>query len=125
MTHVPDAVVDVLSRQRRFLSAPEVQAALADSGTRAATSSVYRVLTRLAEAGRVDKVLGDDGQTRYRACLAEDHHHHLLCRRCGATEELVHPDLETWAHQVADEHGFALETDVLELIGLCRDCRSH
>ncbi|MGN6688699.1 MAG: Fur family transcriptional regulator [Actinomycetales bacterium] len=123
MTHVPGAVQDVLVAQRRFLTAAEVQAALATRGQAAATSSVYRVLTRLADAGQVDKVLGEDGQTRYRACVADDHHHHLLCRSCGATEELVHPDLEAWAQRTAAEHGFALETDVLELIGLCRSCR--
>ena len=30
-----------------------------------------------------------DGEALYRACDSQGHHHHLVCRRCGAAEEIA------------------------------------
>ena len=63
--------------------------------------------------------------------LAEDlteHHHHLVCRSCGAVEDVSVPrSLErAMAHAVsdaADQMGFAAVSHRLDLIGTCRNCR--
>ncbi len=60
-------------------------------------ATTYRVLQSLANAGELDSVKGVEGETLYRHCQVKDHHHHLLCRRCGTAIELEAPALEDWA----------------------------
>ena len=85
---------------------------------------MYRTLQSLAEAGDVDALRTDDGQTVYRRCRRTEHHHHLVCRSCGTTVELSADDVETWAAKVARRHGFADVTHTVEMFGLCAACKA-
>jgi Fur family ferric uptake transcriptional regulator len=115
------AVADALQRQDEFLSAQQLHALLRDSGASVGLTTVYRTLQALADAGEVDVLVGDDGETRYRCCSAE-HHHHLVCRDCGRTVEIAGPAVEDWAAAVAAEHGFSDVAHTLEVFGRCADC---
>ena len=63
-----------------------------------------------------------DGETVYRACRTETHHHHLVCRVCGRTIEVAGPAVERWAEAVGREHGFSDVTHAVEVFGTCPDC---
>jgi len=59
----------------------------------------------------------------YRLCgQTRSHHHHLVCRTCGRTEEIEGAAVERWAAQVAHEHGFTDVDHTVELLGLCAAC---
>jgi Fur family transcriptional regulator, ferric uptake regulator len=60
----------------------------------------------------------------YRLCGAARHHHHLVCRVCGRTEEIEGREVERWTAKVAAEHGFSDVAHVVELLGVCAGCRS-
>jgi Fur family ferric uptake transcriptional regulator len=45
-----------------------------------------------------------------------------VCRDCGKTVEVEGPTVESWADQVASEHGFTGVTHSLEIFGTCADC---
>lgn len=62
-----------------------------------------------------------DGEAVYRRC-SSGHHHHLVCRHCGATVEVEGPAVERWANAVAAEHGFSDIAHTLEIFGTCADC---
>ena len=62
------------------------------------------------------------GESVYRRCATDDHHHHLVCRQCGKAVEIAGPAVETWAQRVAAEHGFTDLSHTVEIFGLCRDC---
>src|SRR6185312_14073795 len=85
-------------------------------------TTVYRTLQALADAGEVDVLRTVSGESVYRRCASEDHHHHLVCRRCGKAVEIAGPAVETWAQRVADEHGYTDLSHTVEIFGLCRDC---
>ena len=72
-------------------------------------------------AGEVDVLRTDDGEAVYRMC-STGHHHHIVCRECGATVEVEGPAVERWADQVSAEHGFTDVSHTLELFGRCGDC---
>ena len=63
------------------------------------------------------------GETRYRRCRRTEHHHHLVCRRCGRTVEVAETAVERWAAQTARRHGFTEVSHVIELHGTCETCR--
>src|SRR5699024_9425246 len=92
------------------------------TGTPIGLATVYRILQALAEAGEVDVVRTGDGEALYRLCRSTEHHHHLLCRRCGRAVELDAQVVERWATSVAEEHGFTAVDHVVEIVGTCADC---
>ena len=76
-----------------------------------------------AMAGEADSLQGAGGESLYRACTSE-HHHHLICRVCGLTLEIEAHRVETWADEVAAAHGFASPSHTIDIFGVCAACRS-
>jgi Fur family ferric uptake transcriptional regulator len=117
------AVAEVLARTEGFTSAQALHDALRHEGASVGLTTVYRHLQALADAGEVDVLRTDDGEAVYRRCAGVDHHHHLVCRTCGATVEVTGPAVETWADAVAAEHGYTDVSHTLEVFGTCATCR--
>jgi Fur family transcriptional regulator, ferric uptake regulator len=115
------AVAAVLDELDGFASAQQIHELLDNRGEHVGLSTVYRNLQALVEAGNVDALRGDDGETRYRQC-SSGHHHHLVCRACGRTVEVEGPTVEQWADRVADEHKFTDVSHTLEIFGTCSNC---
>jgi Fur family ferric uptake transcriptional regulator len=118
------AVSAMLDRLSDFRSAQEIHEQLRRAGEGIGLTTVYRTLQALADAGEVDVLRTGSGEAVYRRCASVEHHHHLVCRRCGRTVEIEGPDVESWAERVADEHGFSDVSHTVEIFGLCRDCDS-
>jgi Fur family ferric uptake transcriptional regulator len=115
------AVLAMLDSLTQFTSAQDIHARLRDDGSTVGLTTVYRTLQSLADAAQVDVIRTDDGEAMYRRCTAE-HHHHLVCRRCGKTIEVDSPAVEAWAAEVAERHGFRDIGHTLEIYGTCPGC---
>jgi Fur family ferric uptake transcriptional regulator len=119
------SIVDVLEAATRPLTIQEIL----DRRTTLAQSSAYRNLGVLEETGIVHRVVSSDEFARYE--LAEDltdhHHHHLICRSCGAVADFtVSPEVEATLSQALERaatvNEFAAENHRLDLVGRCRRC---
>ena len=119
------AVSALLDRLSDFRSAQEIHEELRRAGEGIGLTTVYRTLQTLADSGEVDVLRTDSGESVYRRCDSTDHHHHLVCRRCGRAVEIEGPAVETWAQKVADEHGFTELSHTVEIFGLCRECAAR
>jgi Fur family ferric uptake transcriptional regulator len=75
----------------------------------------------MVETGEADALTGSDGETRYRICGLE-HHHHLICNSCGKTVEFELPGFEAATKALAQSHGFQEVSHSIELFGTCADC---
>lgn len=104
-----------------FRSAQEIHEHLRKEGSNVGLSTVYRTLTAMSEAGEVDMLRTEAGEAIYRRC-STTHHHHLVCRSCGATVEVEGPTVERWTRAIADENGFRDVSHTLELFGTCASC---
>jgi Fur family ferric uptake transcriptional regulator len=118
-------VIGVLSRVQGFLSAQDLHGLIVRDGGRISLATVYTQLKRLAADGDVDVVMTDRGESLFRRCVVDQHHHHLACRTCGATVEVDAPELEQWSQAIAAEHGYHDLHHVLELNGICPSCRAR
>ena len=98
---------------------------IARDGGQTSLATVYTQLKKLVATGEVDVVMTDRGESLYRRCVVDTHHHHLACRHCGATLEVDAPELEQWAQAIAERHDFADLHHVLELNGICRSCQER
>lgn len=117
-------VKDALRAAGGFVSAQDVYAALRSDGDAVGLSTVYRHLQSFVDEGAVDVIHTPDGETTYRFCgdATSAHHHHLVCRRCGRTEEIEGRVVEKWAAAVAAEHGYTDVDHTVELFGTCANC---
>ena len=120
-TRQRSAVSDLLAEVDDFRSAQDIHAMLHQRGTKVGLRTVYRALQQLADAGAVDVLRTDDGESVYRRC-STGHHHHLVCRSCGRTVEVEGPEVERWAQRVARDHGFTQVEHTIEVFGLCPEC---
>lgn len=85
--------------------------------------TVYRTLQLLTELGIARRVHTEDGCQGY--SLAEHNHgHHLVCKKCQHVVEFPGTeDLQPLMQQLEAATGFMIEEHVLELAGLCPECR--
>ncbi|HEU0103827.1 MAG TPA: transcriptional repressor [Mycobacteriales bacterium] len=116
------AVEAVLAEAEGFRSAQDLHAELRRRGEAVGLTTVYRHLTNLADNGTVDVLQSGDGEAVYRLCGSDRHHHHVVCRRCGASVEVDDPAVEEWAAQVAARAGFTDVSHTLEVFGTCSPC---
>jgi Fur family ferric uptake transcriptional regulator len=115
------AVAAALQEFDDFRSAQEVHEALKATGDNVGLSTVYRALQAMADAGELDMLRSEGGEAVYRRCSGS-HHHHLVCRSCGATVEVEGPTVERWTRAVAAAHGYADVSHTLEIFGTCSRC---
>ena len=126
MTKQRVAVLEVLNSASEFRSAQSWHDELRATGSGVGLATVYRTLQSLAEAGAVDAVVIDTGETLYRRCQSGiEHHHHLRCRVCGNAVDIEMPDFEEWADRIAQSYGYSSIDHTVELTGVCAECAAH
>lgn len=107
-----------------FRTAQQLFDVVRSNGQKIGLTTVYRHLNLLAENGTADVVHREDGEAQFRLCGstapdAEAHHHHVVCRVCGRSEEVSAPEVETWAERVARAAGYTDISHTVEVFGLC------
>jgi len=113
------------------MSAKEISAALYSPYPGIGLTTVYRTLELLHRLGFVHKVTAGDGQSRYalRREGKEDHHHHLICTKCGKIvdyRDFVQEELELvkkTEQALSKKYDFAITDHNIEFLGLCEKCR--
>lgn len=84
-------------------------------------TTVYRALDLLEELGLVRHTHLGHGAPTY---SVEEHEHvHLVCHRCGETDEVPCEWLDGLARMLYEQRGFSLDATHLALSGTCRNCR--
>ncbi|EEJ54290.1 Fur family transcriptional regulator [Mobiluncus mulieris] len=120
-----EAVLQAVHGEPDFLSAADVFTKLKSAGATIGLATVYRNLASLAAEGVLDQLRAADGTMLYRECGDIHHHHHLVCRKCGKTEEFSLEGLEVTLDKLANKHGFTEIEHVMELNGVCAECRQN
>jgi Fur family transcriptional regulator, ferric uptake regulator len=117
------AVIELLGQQSCCLSAQEIFDRLRADDHQIGIASVYRSLDQLAREGYVRRVeIGLDG-ARFEPILAGgEHHHHIVCDRCGRIEAFEDVGLERAIGGLERRTGFTVEGHEVILHGACSLC---
>jgi Fur family ferric uptake transcriptional regulator len=84
-------------------------------------STIYRALEFLSEVGLVVSSHDRDHGKVYEIAQHPSHHH-LVCKVCGAEEQISHDMVAGLFASIAQQYGFEVQTDHLILKGVCRAC---
>lgn len=117
-----EAIATYLHSRDTFDTAQEIHTGLREAGNAVGLATVYRTLQAMAGDNDVDVLRTESGEARYRRCALPGHHHHLLCRQCGLTVEVVDEPVSRWADEVAKQHGFSEIEHQVEVFGTCAAC---
>lgn len=116
-------VLETLAAEPHDATAQEIHARLREGGERVGLATVYRALSVLKGRGVVDELSHRVGESCYRLC-SPGHHHHLVCSRCHRVEELEGCEIDAWIAQASRAHGFRPASHVVEVVGVCAECRA-
>ncbi|HYV16743.1 MAG TPA: Fur family transcriptional regulator [Conexibacter sp.] len=119
-----NAVVELLAAQDCALTAQEIDERLRADGRAVGRASVYRILELFTELKLVTRIDVGQGVARYEPLQpGGDHHHHLVCDRCGRIAPFEDPALEQAIERVSRRLSFAVADHDVVLRGTCGDCR--
>ena len=121
-------VLDLFERigEGSHLSAEEVHLRLVRSQERVSLATVYRTLRLLSSMGLLQELELPEGGRRFElAGDAHRDHHHLLCVRCGRTEEFESGAVLAAGEAAAGAFGFRLLECVLNVRALCPACAAE
>jgi len=126
-----EAIIDLLSRTSKHMSAKEIYAALYKMYPGIGLTTVYRTLDLLERMRLINKFTFGDGQNRYEFKSGEkkEHHHHLICTKCGKIidySDFVDEELKLIKKTeqiLAKKYNFAINEHNIEFLGLCEKCK--
>ena len=84
-------------------------------------ATVFRTLEVLEALGAVERLDLPSGDHAYVVC-ERAHHHHVVCSRCGRTNEIDDAGLRVVVSEVARRTGYRVDDHRLELFGMCPAC---
>jgi Fur family transcriptional regulator, ferric uptake regulator len=117
-------VVDALARQNCCATAQEIADELRGEEGRVGIASVYRALEVLDRLGLVHRLDVGDGTARYEAAHpGGEHHHHVVCDRCGRVAQFSDEGLEQAIATLSQRLEFAIDQHDVVLRGTCPSCR--
>jgi Fur family transcriptional regulator, ferric uptake regulator len=117
------AVVEALAAHDCAVTALDLDDELRDRSPRVARASVYRALEQLEQLGLVRRIEVSRGVAGYeRVDPTGHHHHHAICRDCGAMVPFEDRSLEQAIGRLCDSMDFDVTEHDVVLRGVCVRC---
>ncbi len=112
-----------LLEERQPLSAEEILQKVRQRYPGISLDTIYRTLATFKKLDLVCEVNFRDGCRRFELMLQEEHHHHLVCLKCGHARELPFCPADCLAR--AQEHypDFEIADHAFTVYGYCEKCR--
>jgi Fe2+ or Zn2+ uptake regulation protein len=87
------------------------------------TQAVYDNLRALTDAGLVRRIEPAGSPARFEGRVG-DNHHHVVCRRCGATQDVDCVVGSAPCLEPSNTGGYSVEQAEVTFWGLCPDCQT-
>lgn len=123
LTKGAQKVLDLLEQSNALSSAQDIYGRLRVEEPKApGLTTVYRSLESLVAMGLVQAVDLGDGERRYEVVAPGEHHHHLICKKCGTSTHLDSCLVEQIEESIRKDYKFQIDSHVFEVFGLCENC---
>ena len=115
-------VLSAIENSDDHISAEEIYAQIVAKYPSVNISTVYRTLELLKRLSLVTETDLGEGRVRYHPA-EKGHHHHLICRECGAIIDLDESLLAPLKSALLQEYKFQADLRHLAILGRCIKCR--
>ena len=115
-------ILSAIENSDNHISAEEIYAQIIAKYPNVNISTVYRTLELLGRLGLVTETNLGEGRVRYHPA-EKGHHHHLVCRECGAIIDLDESLLAPLKSALLQEYKFIADLSHLAILGQCVNCR--
>jgi Fur family transcriptional regulator, ferric uptake regulator len=123
LTNARKAVVQALEEGGGHMTSTEIIDAVARIDPGIGRASVFRTLELLTSLTMIRPTYIDSSMTPTYVMLPEGHHHHIVCTQCHRVIEFNDCGLSELISRLESEYDMQLTGHLLELFGLCADCR--
>jgi len=114
-------VVEAIEGSDDHISAEEICAKARTKYPYINMSTVYRTLELLTEQGLVTETDLGGGRLLYHPA-GKAHHHHLVCRKCGAVRDIDTSVLQHLRNELSVKYGFDADLAHIAIFGTCQNC---
>ncbi len=114
-------ILSAIENSDSHISAEEIYSQIVAKYPNVNISTVYRTLELLKQLGLVTDTDLGEGRVRYHPA-EKGHHHHLVCRECGAIIDLDESLLATLKGALLREYKFSADLKHLAILGRCINC---
>jgi Fur family ferric uptake transcriptional regulator len=121
LTEPRRALAALIAGRDGHFTAPDLVAEARTQRLGVGRATVFRTLEVLEALGSVERLDLPSGEHAYVVC-ERAHHHHVICSRCGRTNEIRDGSLQAVVSEIARRTGYRVDSHRLELFGLCPDC---
>jgi len=122
VTHQRVTILTAIRSGPAHFTAQEVFELVNEKNPDIGFATVYRFLKKLSEENFVTEVRMGGLPARYE-WSAKEHHDHLTCVKCQTIVEFENQKIEELQVSIAQRNGFVLTHHILELYGICQNCR--
>lgn len=115
-------IIHLLAREKRHMTVEDIHNHIAARFPNLSVDTVYRNVGVLERLNMLDRTDFGDGKGRYKLVEREGHRHHLICLKCGFSEEVDFCPLDYIDQQSIREKNFSIERHHFEIFGYCARC---
>jgi Fur family ferric uptake transcriptional regulator len=115
-------IVDIIHNAQSHLTAEDIIASVKKKMPGVNKSTIYRTLELLEQTGCVLKSESADHFIYHHT--EEGHHHHLVCSRCGQTNECSENLFFPVEKTLAEKYSFQTDFKHMVINGLCDTCKN-
>ncbi len=113
-------ILDAVRQTGEHVTPEQVYVAVHQQQPVISRATIYRTLDFLCKQ-RLIHAMHWAGQMYYEA-VGEEPHHHLICRMCGAIDQIDHVLLSDLFQVIEQKHRFTIDMDHVALFGVCQRC---
>ena len=113
-------ILRVLKKCHKPVTIAEVQDILGK--TKIDQATIYRTMDSFLEKKIVATYDFKDNFTRYELTVDREHHHHVVCRKCGKVENIE----DCFSDEIEKDlkkKGYKDITHYMEFFGICENCK--
>lgn len=122
LTPARQAIIDTLVSSHGHITADDLAALVHETSPQTGRMTVYRTLDLLCDLGLVRPIYQGTGAAHY-VLLEGGSHHHLICNNCHRVFEFDRCGAGDLAQTLGREFKFQVQSHLLEVYGLCEECK--
>ena len=121
LTDARRTLASLVAEREGHFTVADLSAAVRSRHSGIGRATIFRTIDLFASLDVIERLDLPSGEHAYVEC-DRDHHHHVVCTRCGRTEGIEDAGLRTLVGKVSRQSGFRIDDHRLEMFGLCPAC---